>query len=820
MSISLPIENPVLVFALAMVIFLVAPRLLERFRIPGIVGLILAGMVVGPHVLGLLERGFTFELLGTVGLLYLIFQAGLELDLNLFDEYRTRSLAFGLVSFALPMALSLLLMPGLGYGWAAATLVGAVVGSHTLLAYPVARRLGITRDPAVITVVGGTLVTDVLALGVLVAVAGAQAGETGPAHWLRLGGLLAAFVAAVAWALPRVGRWFFRSVPGEGPSEFLFLMVALFVTAWGAELAGAEPIIGAFLAGLALNRLIPLTGPLMAQVRFVGNALFIPFFLLSVGMVVDPVAVMETRTTWITAGALVLMVVVGKMGGSLATGGLFAYDRAQVMTMFGLSAPQAAATLAVTFVGLELGLLGEEVVNAVVALILVTAVLGPTVVGRFGRRVALREERRAYDPTRAPRRILMPLSNPATADGLMDIAFALREDDPAEPVLPLMVVRGEGRGADPEVAEAEKILSHAVLYAADADVPVVPLTRVDPNVATGIARAATETRASVIVIGWDGRPVRGRLMGSVLDQMLEMTRQLVVVARLGHPLNTTERFVLLVPPGSVHHPGFRASALVVTTLAGALGARIEGFTVGEEAGPYREILEAMPSRVPVELERAPGWGPLLEDLPSLLRPDDLVVVAAGRPGSVAWSREMEQLPGRLAGLVPESFLLTFAPDAPVGGLPTATVEGLPTGLVPERVAFDLEAEDWREALGELFRRGVEEGLVERAVRRTAESEETFASRVRPEMEMPHALVPGLEAPLLFLGLSERGIRFPGTEEPARVILALLSPPRRREAHLRTLDRLSRTLRKGARPVALVEAVTVEEVADWFRKAET
>jgi len=287
MPFSLPITDPVLIVALAMLLFLTAPLLFERLRVPGIIGLIVAGAVVGPHGLGLLARDPTIVLLGTVGLLYLVFLAGLELDLHRFAEYRQRSIGFGLISFSLPMLLSVLVMPLLGFGWAAAILMGSIIGSHTLLAYPIASRLGLLKNAAVTTVVGGTLVTDTLALAVLAVVAGSLDGEITVGFFVRLFGILGLYVALVVLGVPRLGRWFFRNTPGQAPAEFVFLMVVLFASAALADLAGAQPIIGAFLAGLTLNRLIPNQGPLMNRVRFVGNALFIPFFLISVGMLVD-----------------------------------------------------------------------------------------------------------------------------------------------------------------------------------------------------------------------------------------------------------------------------------------------------------------------------------------------------------------------------------------------------------------------------------------------------------------------------------------------------------------------------------------------------
>ncbi len=821
MPTSLPINDPVLIFALAMGIFLLAPMIFARMKIPGIIGLIVFGAIVGPNVTGLLERDFTFELLGQVGLLYLVFLAGLELDLNRFNEYRRRSVIFGVLSFGFPMALSVLLMPMLGFGLPAAVLIGAIIGSHTLLAYPVVSRLGIVKNPAMVTVIGGTLVTDTLALTVLAVVAGSIEGELSVLFWLQLFGMLGLYAAVVLLAVPRIGRWFFRNVPGQAPAEFIFLMVVLFATAWAAQLAGAEPIIGAFLAGLTLNRLIPLNSPTMTRVRFVGNALFIPFFLLSVGMLVDPGVMAESLEIWLVAGALVFLVHLGKLAGAWSSKLLFSYDRDQGMAMWGLSTPQAAATLAVTFVGLEIGLFGEVVVNAVIIMILVTVFVGPSLVERFGTRLALKEERKPYDPTEAPRRILIPISNPATADSLMDIAFFLRGKDSEEPLYPLMVVRGTEQGSEAQVAEAEKMLSHAVLYAAGADVPVSPLTRVDRNIATGVSRAMAETRTSIVVVGWDGRASGSRtaVFGTVLDQLLEQTRQMVIVAKLGHPLNTTQRVVLVVPPRADRHPGFMDAAGALKNLTSEIDARFEALVIDDDPHRYQELFQRAKPELPMTFEGVEGWGPLLWELRTRLEPQDLVVVISSRRGAVTWHRELEKLPGQLSSLVPESFLVIYPsevearPETIAGG-----EDALPFGLQAHRVDLDLPGGPFREALQRLLASHFDDpDQVEEVTRRLARSEEEFSSEIRPGVTFPHALVPDLPEPLMFLGLSPEGVRFPHSSEPARVIPVLLGPMERRYHHLRLLTRIARIFRQSDNLEALFEARDLDEVYQWFAR---
>ena len=821
MPTTLPINDPVLIFAIAMGIFLLAPVLFERFKIPGIIGLILFGTVVGPNVLNVLERDFTFELLGTVGLLYLVFLAGLELDLNRFNEHRKRSVVFGLLSFGFPMGLAYLLMPYLGFSLQASLLIGAIIGSHTLLAYPAASRLGIVKNPAIINVVGGTLVTDTLALTVLAVVAGSLAGDLDTTFWIRLFGILALYVAAVLVAVPRIGSWFFRNVPAQAPAEFLFLMVVLFTAAWAAGLAGAEPIIGAFLAGLTLNRLIPLTSPLMTRVRFVGNALFIPFFLLSVGMMVDPRVVARSVEVWIIAGALIGLVHVGKFLGAWSTKLLFRYNREEGLAMFGLSVPQAAATLAVTFVGLEIGLFGEEVVNAVILMIVVTVFVGPSLVARFGREIALQEERKPYDPSEAPFRILIPISNPATADGLMDIAFALRGEDSDEPLYPAMVVRATEEGSEAQVAEAERMLSHAILYAAEADVPVQPLTRVDRNIATGVSRAMADTRASVAVVGWDGQKSgksRTAVFGTVLDQLLNQTRQTVLVATLGHPLNTTERMVVVVPPASDRHPGFASGVRIIKTLAAEMDARVLTLVVKEDPERYEKLFKAIKPELPAEFEGVEGWGPLLWELRGRLEPQDLVVVLSARRDTISWTRELEGLPGQLSALAPESFVMVYPTQMEAApGLPEVGRETLPTYLDPERIVFDVPGGEYRDALKAVLAShcGDDQQRLDVMVQRLAASEEEFSSELRKGVALPHALVPGLDEPVMFLGVSPDGVRFPRIADPVHLVFVLLSPPERRQEHLRLLTRMARLLRAADDLDELVETGELDEVYEWF-----
>jgi Kef-type K+ transport system membrane component KefB/mannitol/fructose-specific phosphotransferase system IIA component len=820
MLLDQPITDPVLIVALAMLLFLLAPLLFERLRVPGIIGLIVAGAVVGPHGLGLLARDPTIVLLGTVGLLYLVFLAGLELDLHRFGEYRQRSIIFGLISFTLPMLLAALVMPLLGFGWAAAILMGSIIGSHTLLAYPIVSRLGLVKNTAVTTVIGGTLVTDTLALGVLAVISGSLGGEVTAGFFVGLFGTLGLYVALVVIGVPRLGRWFFRNTPGQAPAEFVFLMVVLFASAALADLAGAQPIIGAFLAGLTLNRLIPNQGPLMNRVRFVGNAIFIPFFLISVGMLVDARVLAGSSWVWVLAGTLTLLVHLGKFGGAWISQRIFGYSSTEGILMFGLSVPQAAATLAVTFVGLEIGLFDEAVVNAVIVMILITGLVGPSLVENFGRRIALHEEQKPYDASEAPLRILLPIANPATAEALMDIAFMLRGSRSEEPIFPLMVVPEGMESSEAKVAEAEKMLGHAVIYAAGADVPVVPLTRVDRNIPTGIARGIAETRSSVVIIGWDARrSAQAHIFGSVLDQLLEQTRQLVLVARLGHPLNTTKRIVLIVPPGSKHHPGFYGALQAIKLMASELGAVVKSFVVSGDTARYEKLYQDLKPQVPAEWEFVDRWTRIPPMLREQLRPDDLVVALSARRGALSWHRELERLPEFLATFGPESFIMVYPSEAePTAARQDFSGTMLPHALKPERVVFELPRMPFGQALDTLLQSEFKDdgerlrqisGVVAREVGE-------LSTEITPGVVLPHARIPKLKEPMLFLGISSEGIEFPGARGPAHLIFLLLSPVEHPAEHLRNLAEIARLVSKPERVQELLRSRDPAQLAESFR----
>ena len=813
-ELKLPFTDPVLVLSVASMALLLAPALAHWLRLPSVVVLIALGGVVGPAGTGLLERSETMVLLGTLGLLYLLFQVGLELDLRGFVRQRRQSITLGLLSFALPAALALALTPLLGFSLPAVLLIAAIVASHTLLAYPVVARMGVARDPAVTAAVGGTLLTDTLSMTLLALVAGLAVGDAGLWGALRLLLLIAAVAATILLLLPRLADAVFRRSDGETSVRFVFMLSAMLISAAAAAAAGASAIIGAFLAGLALNRKVPNTSTAMARVRFVGDAIFIPFFLLSVGMLLD-IRVLFAPATLLLALLLTGMVLVGKGGAAFWTQRLLGFSRPQGWVMVGLTIPQAAATLAVTFVGLELGLFGPEMVNAVIAMILVTTLLGATLAERSARVIALSAPERESEGV-SPRRILVPVANPATAEQLLDVAFMLREQGGDEALFPLAVVRDAG-DVGARVVAAERVLAHALVYAAEAEVPVTPVTRVALNPAVGIAQAIREQRITDVVLGWQGLSrARSATFGSVIDQVLDQSDAQVWLQRVDRPLNLRGHAFLVLPERITATPGFSSAMLGLKRLLGTLGAPVSVVLMGADASAAEARIAALPGTLAASFEQVAGPSELLRLLSERLTEQDLTVLMAARSGTLAWSPALERLPGLLA--TQEGGFLAVLPSAAEGEAVVDRRGGMTALLGVESVAMALTG-DRAAALEALLGRllDVQHAAFPTLLRALVEDDVGFANEILPGALLAHVRSPAVTRPRLALAVHESGVAHPKASEPLRVIALLVSPDEgEMQPHLIRLARVAQRLR-AVGSEALLEAADAREVVSLLTR---
>ncbi|MEX0661845.1 MAG: cation:proton antiporter [Balneolaceae bacterium] len=815
LTLTLPFSDPVMIFALVMLIILLAPLIFKKLKIPGIVGLILSGTLVGPSLLGLLERDNTIELLGTVGLLYLMFMAGLSIDLNRFEKLRNRSIGFGSLSYLLPAAGAYFLgIHFLEYSVATSLLLGAIVGSHTLLAYPIVERLGITKNTAVTMSMGGTLVTDTLSLGILAVIAGTAGDAQGPGYWVAFATSVTIFVVASVLILPRLGRWFFRNVKYTNNTDFVFMVAVLFTTAFLAELAGLASIIGAFIAGLLLNRLVPESGTLMSRIQFVGNALFIPFFLISVGMLVD-VEVLSSYDVWEKALAFTFLVVAGKGIAAFAIKYIFNYSTEEGFVVFGLTTPQSAATLAVTLLGYELGFFDQTAVNAVVILILLSCLIGPWLVERYGRIVASQEEDKPYSSADAPQRILVPLANPETSDALMDIAFMVHDQKSGQPIYPLTVAR-DGANVDGNVARSEKMLSHAVIYAASAEVAVNPITRIDLNIARGISRAVEERRITNIVVGWNGEvSTRRKIFGSVLDQLLEEVDEMVMVCKIEKPVNTFERLVVAVPPFASLEIGFPGTIRSMKLMAEQMG--VEMIVVStDERDPYvRKGISKVKPDIDVDFATINLWSDMPKWLDENHQGNDLFALVSAREGTISWRPGLDRLPRVISQRYPDlSFITSYSSEVEEEADQGIAYNQNFDIINQSRIQLNLKSSDIESALGEIVKedKSFADISTERITRRLLENSSDYSPEIMPGVLFYESHTSKVDRQVLFIGTSKEGINVPKTANQAYIILILLSPKNMKvQDHIRMLNKITKLIRPNKDVEKMKNATDPKEV---------
>jgi Kef-type K+ transport system membrane component KefB len=567
---ELPFDEPGLLFAVLTAAILLAPLLARRLRLPEVVAVVVVGWAIGPTGLGLVERAGVVEVLGNVGLLYLMFVAGLELDLDDFVEHRRDSVGFGAATFLVPMILGTLTALALGYELLASLLLASCWASHTLVTYPVFQRVGTMGNRAVATSVGATIITDTAALLVLAVVARAHQGALTPVFWATLLPSMALLTAGAVYGLPRLARSFFSGRGQDRSLRFLFVMVALFVVASLAEVIGIEAIVGAFLAGLALNRSVPNGGALMERIDFLGATLFIPLFLLATGMLIDVEVLLEPRTLLVGA-SFTAVALVAKLLAAFGTGRFLRYDGAEIGAMFSLSAAQAAATLAAIIVGLNVGLLDEDTVNAVMMVIVVTCIVAPAAASRYATRLPRPDPDRDLGEV-----VVVPLANPATAPRLMRIASAFARADGGI-VVPLMVVPSETDAS--RLRQARDLDDEVMAVAQSAGAEARSVLRIDASPEAGIAHTLIEHQGSLLVMGWKGGTIRrGALFGGIIDGVLSRT---AMPTLLVHEGTWDVRRVLLVVDETV------------TTGAGApaLGLAIEAARLlSKEAGVKVEVV--------------------------------------------------------------------------------------------------------------------------------------------------------------------------------------------------------------------------------------
>ena len=672
------VTHPTWIFLVMLLVILLAPAILRRLHIPHIIGLILAGLLIGPGGLNILDRDASFELFGQVGIYYIMFLAGLEMDMGSFRRHGRGGLVLGLFTFLVPFVAGLgVAYHVLGLGLASSALLSCLLASHTLVTFPIVGRYGLGKHPSVVYSIVATAFASFTALLLLaVVIEGAASTAEGyhvtffsyetylsaPLYWLLFAIGIGIYLLAVILILPRVGRWFLRRNE-DAVTQYIFILALVFICAWMAEKVGLEGLLGAFLAGLVLNRIIPHGGPLMVRIEFVGNAIFIPYFLIGVGMIIDLHVLFDGTYTLLLSAIVIATAIVGKWLAAWLAQRCTHTTRLDRILMFGLTNSHAAGALAIVMIGKESGLMDASMLNATVLLILVSCIVSSLATSVAARKLALETtelERNqgsyhgkcltAYGYTQSVETLTglaIMLRNPHIADSLMGIAIST-DDDPDDAIF----IRGKDN------------LEQARRIAAAAGVTMSTMCRISSNVAQAITHTMREVDAGEVILGLHTTPdgkLTGRL-GFTTESILSTTHREVLLVRLLMPLGTIRRIVVVVPPKAEYEVGFYKWLEHLCRIGELTGTRMCFHTCGETGRYIEEYLHTHHPIVRLEMTTERGLGHLLVHLPAQTNPDHLVVFVSSRAGFISHTPAMNTLPAVIARSFSHASVILLYPD--------------------------------------------------------------------------------------------------------------------------------------------------------------
>lgn len=670
-GIHLPITDPTWIFFLVLMIILFAPILLGRLRIPHIIGMILAGVVIGKYGFNILERDSSFELFGKVGIYYIMFLAGLEMDLENLKKNLSKALVFGVLTFSIPFAVGMWVGTSiLGFGIGASMLLSCIFASHTLVAYPIVGRYGMARHDSVSISIGGTMFALTVALFVLAGISGIYKGELDSSSWLLFVGKCVAYCVFVFLAFPRIARWFFRKYE-DNVMQYIFVLSVVFLSAALAEMAGMEGIFGAFLAGLVLNRLIPHVSPLMNRTEFVGNALFIPYFLIGVGMLINLGALFQGGGTIKVVVVMLIVATLTKWVAALITQLIYRMSKASRQMLFGLSNAHAAGALAMVMVGTKIELapgeflMNEDMLNGVVIMILFSCIISSIVTEHAARSMALAEENGEMDMSRGKEdeRMMVALANPDTVELLVNMALVMRDPKSKKELLAVTVeVEDDEAKKQAKLAQRRKSLEQAARIASAVDVPMKTRCRLSTNAATGILNTAGEMNATEIVLGLHHKHgLLDSFLGSFAQSILKGTHRQLTIVKCLMPVNTMRRLMVAVPPKAEFESGFYKWVERVARIGGQLGCRVHFWAHPDTFQRISGYMNRFHSTVRVEFSPIDDWDDLLL-MSSKVAYDHLTVIVSARKGAISYHPSFEELPNQITKYFSNSSLMLIYPD--------------------------------------------------------------------------------------------------------------------------------------------------------------
>ncbi|WP_315345505.1 cation:proton antiporter [Segatella salivae] len=664
-----PITDPTLTFFVVLLIILLAPIIMGKLRIPHIIGMVLAGVVVGKYGLNILVRDNSFELFGRVGLYYIMFLAALEMDMESIRKNRNRLLIFALLTFTVPLLLTYFMgIHLLNYGITASLLLGCIMASNTLVAYPIVSRYGLQRKPSVTLSVGSSIISLIFSLIMLAAIVASNKGEGSIGFWLFFVSKFVIYCAAAIFLLPRLTRWFLRRY-SDAVMQFIFVLASLFLCAALSAAIGLEGIFGAFLSGLILNRYIPSVSPLKNRLEFIGNAVFIPYFLIGVGMLIN------VRLLFTGGGilwAVICITLFGTLGKAIAAYAACFGFRMPISSghmMFGMTSAHAAGAIAMVMVGMNLlgedgaPLVSAQMLNAVIVMILFTCIISSVITEQSAQRIILRDKELPVEAHRKAndQRILVPVKYPEYAERLMNMAILMLNRKQTRGLVALNVVY-DGEHMHRNMEQGNRLLEQMTQYCAGSDIQIQTQTRIAANIANGIKHAFKEFQATEILIGMHThKEVSTKFWGEFHQSLFNGLNQQITMARLAQPLNTIRRIQVAVPSRAEFEPGFYRWLERLSRIAGNLECRIQFHGRTETLSLVNEYIRNRHPQVRADYSNMDHWN----ELPKLandVADDHLFVIVTARKGTVSYKNALEYLPDEIQRYFNGKNLVIIFPD--------------------------------------------------------------------------------------------------------------------------------------------------------------
>lgn len=657
-----PIHDPLLIFSIVMLNVLIAPIIAEKLRLPGILGLIISGVIFGPHLFGIIERDATINLFGTIGILYIMFQAGLEINLSEVKRNKHHSILFGLLTFAIPLVLGIL--GGiyiLKLNILQAILLASMFSSHTLLTFPIVTKMGLSKRPEVSTTIGGTIITDTLALLILAVIVKMYKGTVDINFWIGLFISISIYTLMIIFVFPRLTRWFFKKYANEnGIEEYVFVFAFLFFISYLSHVAGLEPIIGAFLVGLSLNKLIPEKSILMNRIHFVGDSLFIPYFLISVGMIIEPKAFVSNVYTLKVSAFMIIVAILSKYIAAELFGKLVKYEKAQRSLMFGLSVNQAAATLAAVLIGFELGIFDESVLSGTIMMIIFTTFAGAFTTNNAIKKILSKVKKNSRNKEeKLSQRVLLAINNPEHVNGLGDLSFYISDENNKEAIYPLNVVF-EGDNFEEDIEKSEELLTKILLKGVSSNKNVIPLTKIDNNISNAISKSCKEYRISKVVLGYSKQNrLKSIFYGNSYAHYLKNSREMVFIAKIVEKLDLSRNVFLILPPFISLQKSYTNTLGEIIKLSKTLNDNLTIFADDKSIIDTKEILKNE-KKLEISYINIESYRNLDVDIRKHIKNNDLIIQFCSRPNEISWRLDFEKLSEKIPDIfMKNSFIAVY-----------------------------------------------------------------------------------------------------------------------------------------------------------------